>query len=95
MTKQLGSHVDELLMNGMGKASDDIRMITQQLQSVQEKQDELKEQMQHAFNTMDEIIELKDANEELEFIFNGRVHWSYNLESYEKYKQEMKEKFNL
>lgn len=95
MTKQLGSHVDELLMNGMGKASEDIRMIAEQLQAVQEKQNELKEQMQHAFNTMDEIIELKGANEELEFIFNGRVHWSYNLKNYEKNKQEIIKEFNL
>lgn len=95
MTKQLGPHVEELLMNGMEKASNDIRKIAEQLQSVREKQNELKEQLQHAFNTMDEIIELKGTNEELslEFIFNGRVYSSYELKKYDEYKREMLEQF--
>lgn len=97
MTKQLGSHIEELLMNGMEKASNDIRMIAEQLQSVQEKRNELKDQLQHAFNTMDEIIELKGTNEELslEFVFNGRMFSSYDLKKYDEYKREMFEKFNL
>lgn len=97
MTNQIGSHVDKLLLDGFEKAYEDIRIAAKQQRELEEKQKELKEKAQHAFDTIDEIITLKSADEKqtLVFYFNGRVHCCYDLKDYEEQKQEMLNKFTV
>lgn len=93
MTKQLGSHVEKLLMDNMGKAFDEINETVRELSKLEREQNVLKEKLKVTFAGIDEIIELKGITEigsveTIEFNFEDRKI-NYDVEEYEKSKQDL------